>query len=232
MATPEIVIDPFDTATEAKAPSAEYFGEIVLDAWHCVLEKGTGKRPFDPGADDPSTRRTAVDIVILPLAEMNLKFTLERKLVAESAAWTKITWPSLQKLGLTNAREAKNKFARVKLTPTGRKWTGQDGSEKEETTFEFVALFATEDECRAAFSGKHSTPAAAPAPAAVPGEDPNKKTALTFAKAVITNLARAEKDLVALQGLVAAKIASMPMVNQHYTADSPEIMQMIIEAVG
>lgn len=245
MATPDTtVIDAFDTATEAKAPSAEYYGEIIVDAWHCVLEKGTGKRPFDPGADDPSKRRTAIDIVILPVAEANLSFTPERKLIAETKAWTGITWPSLQKLGLANAREARNKFCKVRLAPTGRTWIGTDGEKKEETTFDFMELFADEAACISAYHNRNGAapqaapanpaPAApsAPSSAAAPvGEDPNKAIALTFAKAIVTNLARAERDLVILQVKVAEKIATMPMVNKYYTAESPEIMQLIAEAL-
>ena len=236
MATPEpSVIDPFDSASDARVLSAEYYGEIVLDAWHCVLEKGSGKRPFNPQSDDPVARRTAVDIVVLPLAEANLKFSLERKLLAESKAWTGLTWPSLQRLGLVNAREAKNRFCRVKLTPTGRTWIGSDGEKKEETTFEFIELYADEPSCKAAYAAKNGghSPAATPVipsqPAAV--DEPARKTALTFAKAIVTNLARAEKDPLALQLKVAEKIAAMPMVGKYFTADTPEVLQLIAEAL-
>ena len=250
MATPEpTVIDPFDAATNAKAPSAEYFGEIVLDAWSCVLEKGVGKRPFDAMSDDPARRSTAVDIIILPIADANVRFNIERKLIAESKAWTNITWPSLQKLGLVNAREAKGRYCKVKLAPTGRTWDKKDqsgaltGEKGEETTFEFIELFADEAACIAAYHGRngHQPEAAAGNPAPVapvavasagPAEDPAKKTALTFAKAIVTNLARAEKDLFILQGKIAEKIAAMPMISQFYTADSPEIVQLIAEALA
>lgn len=243
MATPAttVVDDPFDAATNARPPSAEYFGEIILDSWFCVLEKGVGKRPYDPQSDDPAKRSIAVDIVILPIPEANVKFSVERRLIADSKAWTGITWPSLQKLGLANARDAKNRFCRVKLTPTGRTWNGNDGNKKEETTFEFLELFADEASCKAAFAGKHTptaasqaptpaAPAAAPAPA--DPEEAARKTALTFAKAIITNLARTEKDLVILQTKVAEKLAAMPMVSKYFSADSPEIMQMIAEALA
>jgi hypothetical protein len=245
MATPEpTVIDPFDAATNAKAPSAEYFGEIVLDAWSCVLEKGVGKRPFDAMSDDPSRRSTAVDIFILPIADANVRFNIERKLIAESKAWTNITWPSLQKLGLVNAREAKGRYCKVKLAPTGRTWDKKDqsgtltGEKGEETTFEFLELFADEAACIAAYHGRNGVAPVAPvAPAAAvassdPAEDPAKKTALTFAKAIVTNLARAEKDMFILQGKIAEKIAAMPMISQFYTADSPEIVQLIAEALA
>ena len=252
MTTPEpTVIDPFDAATNARPASAEYFGEIILDAWNCVLEKGVGKRPFDPQTDAADRRSTAVDIVILPIAESNVRFSLERKLIAESKAWTGITWPSLQKHGLNSAREAKNRFCKVKLTPTGRTWAKKDasgnvtGEKGEETTFEFLEFYPDEAACIAAYLGKSGhqpqaapvnpapTAPAAPGAAAAPvSEDPARKTALTFAKATVTNLARAEKDLVILQVKVAETIASRPIVSQYYTAESPEIMQMIAEALA
>ena len=234
MATPTVIeVDPFDAATEAKAPSAEYFGECVLDAWNCVLERGTGKRPYNPGVDNPADRRTAVDIVILPIAEQNVKYTLERKLVAESSAWTKVTWPSMQKLGINNAKEARGRFCKVKLTPTGRTWKGQDGSDKTETSFEFLAFYANKAECISAYTGgpviMHDQ-AAKPVSSAPVDDDPNKVTALSFAKAIIANLARQEKDLVELQKKVTEKIAAMPMVSKYFTGDSPEIMSLIADA--
>jgi hypothetical protein len=239
MATPETtVIDPFDSASDAHALSAEYYGEVILDAWHCVLEKGSGKRPFNPQSDDPTVRCTAVDIVVLPLAEANLKFSLERKLLAESKAWTGLTWPSLQRLGLVNAREAKNRFCRVKLTPTGRTWIGSDGEKREETTFDFIELYADESSCKAAYAIKNGgqsgpIPAAAPTNPVQPvgADELARKTALIFAKAIVTNLARAEKDPLALQLKVAEKIAAMPMVGKYFTAEAPEVLQLIAEAL-
>jgi hypothetical protein len=185
-----------------------------------------------------------VDIFILPIADANVRFNIERKLIAESKAWTNITWPSLQKLGLVNAREAKGRYCKVKLAPTGRTWDKKDqsgtltGEKAEETTFEFLELFADEAACIAAYHGRNGVAPVAPvAPAAAvassdPAEDPAKKTALTFAKAIVTNLARAEKDMFILQGKIAEKIAAMPMISQFYTADSPEIVQLIAEALA
>lgn len=254
MATPDTTVydDPFEAATHAKAPVAEYFGELFLDTWFCVFEKGVGKRPFDNLSDDLSRRAVAVDMQVNPLPETNLKFNLERKLVADSIAWANITWPSLKQFGLHMANEANNRYVRVRLVPAGRTYIGKDGSKKEETTFEFLALYADENACREAYLNRNvrKQPAAAPAktsqpaqtsqpvqtaaptqPAQQSGEDAARKTALTFAKAIVTNLARQYTDFEVLQTKIAEKLATMPMVNKYYTIDSPEVMQLIAEAI-
>ena len=246
MAAPDTTVydDPFEAATNAKIPSSEYYGELFLDTWFCVLEKGIGKRPFDALSDDYARRQIAVDMQVAPLPETNVRFNLERKILADSKEWVNIAWASLQRLGLHTAKEACNRFVRVRQVSTGRTYTGRDGNKKDETIFEFLDIYASMEECREAYLNRNgrkqpAQPAqtvqtvqpAAPAQPAQSGEDAARKTALTFAKAIITNLARQFSDFEILQTKIAEKLATMPMVNKYFTIDSPEIMQMIAEAI-
>ncbi len=223
----ETNLDAFDSASNVQLQAFDIYGEISIDAWHCVLKKGEGKRPYQDGQDDLADRKTAIDIILHPIEEMNSKFQHERSLIAESMAWAKITWPSLQKLGLNNAREAKNRYCRVKFTATGRKWTNKNGEPTEETTFEFLELFAAKQDCVTAYLNLKGKDKAA----ALNTDSPEKSNAYKFAVAIVKNVANETRDFGQLTQKVKDKIAAMPVVSKHFTIDSPEIMALIAEAL-
>ncbi len=222
----EMNLDPFDDASNVQLQAYDIYGEISIDAWHCVLKKGEGKRPYQDGTDALADRKTAIDIILHPIDEMNSKFQHERSLIAESIAWGKITWPSLQKLGVENAREAKNRYCRAKLTPTGRKWTNKNGEQSEETTFEFLDFFASKQDCVTAYLSLKGSAQPATGNA---GDSPEKMNAYKFAAAIVKNIATETTDPELLTQKVKAKIASMPVVSRHFTIDSPEIQLLIAE---
>ena len=229
--------DALDDATNAELPPSEYYGEIQIDAWSCVLTKGVGKEIFDGQIHNESQKRTAVDIILRPLSESNLDFSIDRNLIAQSAAWTKITWPSAQEHGITNARELKGKFVKAGLVPTGRTWDKKDengiptGEKGTETTLKFLKIYADQTECVAEYIEKFGDrrenaqeSAVAKAPASP------RDTALTFAKAVITNAYREDPDNVNV--LVAAKFAEMPMINEHLTVNDPDVVALIAKCIA
>ena len=224
----ETVLDAFDDASNVQLRAVEIFGEVSMDAWHCVLKKGEGKRPFVEGVDGLSDRKTSVDIILHPIDEMDSKFQHERSLVAQSLAWGKITWPSLQRLGVENAREARNRFCRVKLTPTGRKWTNKNGEQSEETTFEFLEFFPSKQACVAAYSASKGVVAGK---AETSGDSPEKQNAYKFAVAIVKNIATETKDLDTLTQKVKDKIAAMPVVARHFSIESPEILALLAEVI-
>lgn len=223
------VFDAFDDATNAELPAQEYWGQVNIDAWNCALVKGAGKLPYDPSQHDK--KFTAVDISMTPLAEMNLQWAPERNLIAQFGAWVKITWRSAQALGIGHARDLNLKYARAKLSPTGRTWE-KDGEKKEETTFEFLAFFDTEEECRAdyfATTGKSADdvaptqqPVAQPAPAAVSPRD----NALKFAKKIIENAYAKSPDDV--MSFITEQFAKFPLVGNHISVDDAEVQEMIM----
>lgn len=225
------ILDPFDDATNPEIPSYDTFGEISIDAWFCVMKKGEQKRAWIEGTDDVADRNTTIDIIVHPLDEMNQKYHQERNLIARSNAWAKTTWPSLQKLGISNVREAKNKFCQVKLVPTGRKYPGKNGEMREETTFEFVALYNSKEECQAAYAAtRRGDPAKVDSkPAGT--VDPKRQNALKFAAAIVKNVSSETKDFNELTLRVAEKIAGMPVVAEYFTIDSPEIVELIAQVL-
>src|SRR5919199_4447113 len=88
--------DPFDQAMKpALACSARtFFGEVTIsERWSCVLEKGIGKRPFDPVHDQGRQRRIAIKLAITPLQG---NFAVEQDVMDSGRVWQRYTLPSLR----------------------------------------------------------------------------------------------------------------------------------------
>ncbi len=237
-------VDPFSSADNAdeRQFTNEYWGEVIADAYFCVLEKGVGKVPFDSKIHQLDKRLTAVKLEVIPLTEMNLKFTLQREVIAEFKDWTAVTLPSIKRLSIS-LRELNGKFVKCKLSSTGETYVAKDGTEKDRTGIEFLHVFNNQAECEADFAanGKSAKPA-------MPGltdnggetksennngnKDPDKETALKFLKSIVTQAASGELDVAIVQAKVAESIARMPLINKHFTVDSVETMALIAESVG
>lgn len=153
--------DPYAVAQETAERPPEFYGELSIDCWFCALIKGQGKVPYDPTIHD--RRSTAIDIAIIPLAEHNRTDAWEKSTLDWARDWTRITWPSLKGLGITSLRDvSKGKWCKFTWQGTGEKYRvrdedGNEGEERERSTFKFLALYNSEDECRAAYyadSGK------------------------------------------------------------------------------
>jgi hypothetical protein len=223
--TTQAAYDPFQDAQEAKpsAGNGEYYGQVECKVYPCVLVKGVGKMPFDPNTNKESERRTAVDIFILPPAELNLNFSLERRMVAQSNEWAKIVWPSLKDLGLLDLRQLNGKYCKVTMQGTGRKYE-KEGEQKEATTFKFLALYPTEPEMLAAMhNGNGTQPAAAQAPAV----DKNREVALKFLPTMIKQWCAKGLDPEAVR----AGLAGNPLLAKYFTVESPEVVELMMAQV-
>jgi hypothetical protein len=147
--------DPYAVAQETAERPPEFYGELSVECWFCALIKGQGKVPYDPTIHD--RRSTAIDIAVVPLAEHNMTNTFERQTLDWARDWARITWPSLKVLGVTSLRDIKSgKWCKFTWTGTGEKYRvkdedGNEGEERERTGFKFLALYDSEDECRAAY---------------------------------------------------------------------------------
>lgn len=226
--------DAWDAAMEAKPlPNImTLFGELQADVWPCALVKGQGKVPFDPQVHNPDQRRTAIDLILCPL-RTDFRNT-ERHLIAESNAWAKIMLPSLKALG-TDLRTVNGKYVQVQLVPTGRKYTKKteqpDGTvteeEKEETTFKFVAVYDSLEACtdasNALYHNNGASTEAAPAPAQPQSNGKTQMTRQAAAGFLLPMWTAAGKD----RDKFLATIAANPMLADHFTADSPEVLALI-----
>jgi len=235
--------DPYDSAENPVVRQAEFWGKVELDMFYAILEKGTGKVPFDPQQHKPDQRVTAIDIKVFPISEQNITYEVARNMIAESKEWAGIVLPSIKALGLT-VRELNGKWVHVKQKATGATYVNKSNETKEKTTFEFVKLYQDEAACVTDFmtaGGTISFPqydaparAAAQEAAATPtnGNSKDRETALKFLAAVVENAAKGQNDPTLIQAKVATSIASMPLINKHFTYDSPEVIDLIMEKMA
>lgn len=222
----EMVLDPYDRAAKAQFAPREYWGQIQLDAWLCVLVKGRGKVQFDPAVHSEDKACTALNIAVLALPEQHVQFAVERELIAESNDWIKTVWPSLRKLGITSPRDAKGKWCKCRFVSTGRTYTNPKGEEREATTFEFLELYPDEAACRAAYLAAGGKPADDDgnvpdiASAPLPQNDGRKTAALEFVK-VLVKSTKGDRDALARE------MATIPMIAEFFSVDSPEVQALL-----
>jgi len=230
-----ITNDPFEAATQAGEGRNTYFGKAEVTAGFVTLKKGVGKQPFNENLDDIRDRRTEVKIVVNPIDAMGISILLQRDLIAESAEWSKYTWASLRdKCGLKSARDLNGKWCKVTLQGTGETYTTKRGETQERKAFVFEAVYTTAAEATAAYladGGKLNTAPADDNPAMAidmshgagangNGANAERETAKAFLQALV-------KQAGGDKGKLAASIAQMPMIAKYFTADSPEVVQML-----
>lgn len=229
--------DPWAAASNPTFGNSGFWGQLKVEAWTCTLVKGQGKVPFNPQVHDKPA--TAIDLVILPLAEQNITNAnaTERHMIAESQPWANITWKSLKALGVNSLSEVRDRWCHVVCVPDGTTYE-KNGQIKEGTMFKFVSLFDTENACREDYlktngNGQthapvnNSTPPTNGKPAAAA---PDKKaTALQFLKVIVANACKGQNDMNTVTQTIAQNIALYPMVNEFFTADSIETTQLVLE---
>lgn len=234
--------DPFAMAEDPQEIkySNEYFGQVGLDVWFCVLEKGVGKVPFSEQEHSIDKRLTAITMGIIPVPASRLAFSVDRDYIAEFREWNAITLPSIKKLGVS-IRELDGKFAHVKLTETGETYTNSQGETKEKTAFEFLAIYDTLEACEAAYTAKRGSGAQPTASQTAPrattaatagNGNKDRDAALKFLEVAVKSTCKGMTDLEQAREAVAAQIAKMPLINKHFTVDSPETMNFMAEALA
>jgi len=210
--------DPWQAAEEAKELPKTYFGQVGLDVWACVLEKGVGKVPFDPNAHKEGQRRTAIQLTITPLPSANVDFVTERGYVDFAREWASITLPSIKTLGV-NLRELHEKWVKYEMVVHGSYVNGV-GEEKNLTTPKFLALYQTEEAAEKAaaelYGGGNGD--AEPTPAST--GDPEKDVALQFLPSLVAS-ANGDPEKVKVM------IANTPLIEKHFKIDSPEVKALL-----
>lgn len=245
--TTQVAQTPWDVAVNPPPPpsqSQDFFGELALDAQFVALVKGVGKVPWEDDMEnqlDPQTgknlrRYTALRVTLFPLAEMNLKWEVEREMLAEFGAWVDVVLPSLKAIGVMDLPSINGKWAHLEMVENGESYINRDGKNVNKTYPKFHAIYQTEDACRAAYMAYQNgtTPpaaqAAAPAPANTNGE---QDVALTFLKQYVANAVKATPgDLQAIRNSLSATIAGQALLQKYFTVDSPEVVQAIAAQMG
>lgn len=232
----------WDIVNNPPEQALDVYGQAKINAWPCMLVSGQGKLPYDSNARTPEGQPyrayTAVDVSVDPLSESGMQFETKRSSLAEFGEWKDITWPSLKGLGILNAQEIEGKFVRIELVPTGRKYTNSQGEEREAKAIKFTHVFADRAACVAAYTQEHkgngngsninATFQAAQAAPMNNSGDREQQTALTFAKAFVTNAMRNNnRDIDKARAVLAGMLATNPIVSKFYSVDSPEIVALM-----
>lgn len=236
--------DPMDAVDNAGQALNHFYGRMDVGASFVRLVKGVGAEVFDDVRDDPKERRTQVTVSLNPIEASNLTMLVERKMIAESNEWAKITWASLRdNCGLKKVRDLHNKWAKVEMVGTGRTYTNKRGQISEATTFRFMAVFNTAAECTAAYWAERGTEApvdngvmdvdmshnGAAAPATANGapvmSNVERDTALQFLGALV-------KQAGGDKGKLSGMILQMAPIAKYFTVDSPEVVSLIAGFAG
>lgn len=206
--------DPFDAAENPEINLPEYYGQAQLDMYFCILQKGVGKVPFDETKHNPTDRRTAIKLGIIPLAEQNITRDVYKDYIAESNAWSRITLPSIRAVGL-KVRELHNAWVRMSYVKDGATYTNRNGETADSLALKVLAVYPDKAACLAAYQNQTVTSGQEPAN----GHTSNardKETALEFIKTMI-------KTMHGDEVLLAETIANTPMLAKYFTIQSPEV---------
>jgi hypothetical protein len=217
---------PLESAEKAEAPARIIFGQIFLDSFYCVLEKGAGKVPFDPAIHSEDRRRTCVKLDLQPLErpDGSTPFVIAREIIADGQdnEWRGIVRPSYQTLGAT-AMNLNERWCQVELAETGRTFQSKAGEPVKATTLKFLSFYPDQAACEAARTAFYTRgPTEEPEQPALPtnGNSKQREVAAKFLPALWMQAGQdAAKFLAA--------IAANPLTKQHFGPDSPEVLTIV-----
>lgn len=234
-------VDPLEAADTATLAPREYYGQVLLDTWFAALVKGVGKVPYDP--TQHKSRVTAIKIDVIPLPETGITNPISREMIAESKEWVNYTLASLKALGIKTA-ELRDRWVKMTFVQTGESYTNAAGEKKEKTAMKFLAVYASEDACRAAWAVETGGSVASPPPATEQADqpapngnghanvDPAVRTKLLpFVQALVKKAcAEHPGDLVAVNDAVSVGIASHSTLKNFFTPTDQDVLDLISEA--
>lgn len=233
--------DPFAAASNPDyvIPTYDLYGLVELTAYGCALIKGQGRVTWDAltSEQQANTKRlTAIQMYVQPLPEIDVKYPKQWECdwIAEYSTWNKITLPSIKAQGVENVREINGKWARIarvdsldkpydKKDAAGNP-TGEKGVKK---TFKIVAIYDTEEACRAAYLANGGKPAQDSEPVADPA-DAEKTAAVAFLKVIVANACKGKSLTDDWKGAINTALAQYPTVAKFFNADSPEVTELVM----
>jgi hypothetical protein len=212
--------DPYAAAMNAEERKSDgiWFGQMFIDVWAVFLKKGEKKVPFDLAIHEERYRYTQLKLELIPLPDYDVTFTILREMIAEFGEWPRLTLPSVKALNV-DLRNMDKAWVRIKLQPTGEKYTNRRGEEAERTALIFEAVFADKESCRAAWS-IYSGELYDQAEEISPDNDKEKATAALFLKPLWTQAGGDPAKMATL-------LASNPLTAKYFTVESPEVIALI-----
>lgn len=212
--------DPFSRAMNPQERQQErtYFGVVaIVDVWDCVLQKGVGKRPFDPTQDDINQRSTAIKLSIEVEKRDDTTYTIDQDTLDWSKEWLKFTLPSVRQLGI-DLRNLKNQYVQIKRENTGETYTNKSGEVKEKSAIVFIAVYPDQQTMKVAADAFY-TPRGGTAPSAATATPPDDGE-YGFAVQTLGMLWKAVKED---EDKFLHAIGNNPMLVKYFNANSDEV---------
>lgn len=216
-------------------PTFHTWGQLFIRVWKAALVKGEGKVEYVPKVHKENMSY-AIDISILPIAEQG-KSVVERSLIQSSKEWSLIQ-ASIQATG-TKASDIDQKFVKFNFEPTGKTYVNNSGETKNQTYIRIEKVFASEEECRQDFLADNYDVADSDQPTT--DNDPNQgvpaagqkefETAKLLLEAAVRSSVKPTANADEAKALVLEKVKASPVMARFFTDDSPEIDDLIAEAV-
>ena len=243
------ILEEAENAVETK-PTWNTWGQVNLTAFECVWPKGSMPIAFDANVHRKQDRKLRIEIVVIPLDEMQARFNTEFKTVADSHDWAAVTLPSIKALGVKIA-SLDNAWVKITRKPNGKFYAKKDkttglatGEKAEMTDFLFLKVFKGQDECLSDYLGESAGdpvdassadafPVADAAPAVSSPVAPPASLVTQFAQALVNGaVAKLGKDPAAVTENVRIQIEAAPFFGGKKLAELPEVMAMIMTAVA
>ena len=219
--------DPYASAMEQQSQERVYFGEVsIVDVYHVTLEKGVGKRSFDPTRDPIDKRNTNIKMQIECAKRDGSTYTVDQETLDWAKEWQKFTLPSLRQNN-ADLRTLRGRYVQVKRVFTGEFYTNKAGDKKDRTAIVFERFFDSADACQAAADAFYKRPGVAEptAPAQSTPAAPQPDTSAqerAFAVQALPMLWQASGEN---KDQFLTLIAGNPMIAKHFNANSDEVLQ-------
>jgi len=211
------------------APAFEVYGLCTVHPWKAALVKGQGKVPFDP--QQHKRMVWAIDLSVLPVAGQDVK-PIGRSMIQTSDEWKKVQ-ASIQATGVAPS-EVDKRYVKVTFEPTGETYVNGDGETKNKSYVHFVKIYPNEAECTNDYLASQFAGTEA-------GVDPNPgipaagasefEAAKKLLEASIRSAVKLVKEPAEVKALVDVKVAASPVMSRFFNADSPELPDMIADAL-
>ena len=228
----EYEYDPWKAAGSESVNTREYYGQILVECVAMVFpgEKGSGQKPvaYDPKIHQGKRPFTQITMKLDSLPEMQLSTETSKNWQNYSADWTKITMPSIRKLGFVTKEgecdllKFNNSWVKFRFIPGFTK--NRDPEKPNYKTMEFLAVYKNEAECRKAYlteNGQDSEPSHTE-----PKSTSNEavESALKFVRSIAENAMKAGNPVgEAVDTFLAQNAAACAGLK----IDSPEIQALL-----
>jgi len=216
-----------------------FFGQPSFNLWKCVLVKGQGKVPYDPVTHAGQRTSIAVELTLTPL-DAKLKL-VQRQMLNWTPDFKGVMRPSIEALAARIAeikglqvgqfnplKEIEGMFTSGEFVPRPDNKPGETW-----TTLRFDAVYATQEECEAAYQAHLAELGVASSDTPGGTDDGNRARAALFLPALWAQAggmdAMTDDEKAAATKKLVKLIDANPILAEHFTVDAPEVRAIIDE---